>query len=69
MEFPRWMYRQDVEKGRIFYTPEQLKEAGEGWFDSPAFLYQEPPKRPRGRPPKVQPDAIQDGKDGKASGT
>ena len=63
MEFPRWMYRQDIEKGRLFYTPKQLEEAGEGWFDSPAFLHreeevpretiEEPVKRGPGRPRKV----------------
>lgn len=42
MEFPRWMYRQDVEKGRLFSTAKELDDAGEGWFDSPAFLHSVP---------------------------
>ena len=65
MEFPRWMYRQDLIKGRLFYTPKELAEAGDGWYDSPAFLHkpdddatgstQEPApvKRGPGRPRKV----------------
>lgn len=42
MEFPRWMYRQDVEKGRLFSTAKELQDAGEGWLDSPAFLHSVP---------------------------
>ena len=63
MEFPRWMYRADVISGRLFYTAKELEAAGEGWYDSPAFLHQgeedatgssqELPKPKRGRPRKV----------------
>ena len=38
MEFPRWMYRKDLPKGKIFKDEKQLEAAGDGWVNSPAQL-------------------------------